>query len=46
MNKTNEEIKLCNIAKSIQNVFVITQLVKIFDIEETKNEALKNFGGK
>jgi len=44
--KDKGKIKLCNIAKGIQNVFVITQLVKIFDIEETKDGALENFGKK
>jgi anti-sigma B factor antagonist len=40
----NGRLKLCNISKNIQNAFVITQLVKIFDIEDTQAKALANFG--
>jgi anti-sigma B factor antagonist len=41
--KDNGRIKLCQIGKSIQNTFVITKLVSIFDIEETREEAVSNF---
>ena len=41
--KDNGKIKICQMGKSIQNVFVITRLISIFDVEETKEEAIKNF---
>ena len=42
--KGNGKIKLCGMGKSIQNVFVITRLISIFDVDETREDALKNFG--
>jgi anti-anti-sigma factor len=36
-------IKLCNMGKGVENVFVITKLISIFDVEETREEAIKNF---
>jgi anti-sigma B factor antagonist len=41
--KGNGKIKLCQMGKSIQNIFVITRLISIFDVEETKEEAIRNF---
>jgi anti-sigma B factor antagonist len=37
------KLKLCGIGKNIHNIFIITQLVKVFDIEETQEEAIKSF---
>lgn len=34
-------IKLCNMGKGVQNVFVITKLMSIFDVEETREEAIQ-----
>jgi anti-sigma B factor antagonist len=36
-------IKLCQITKGIENFFVITKLITVFDVEESREEALKNF---
>jgi len=36
-------IKLCNMGKGVENVFVITKLLSIFDVEETREEAIQNF---
>ena len=41
--KDNGRIKLCHMGKGIQNTFVITKLVSIFDIEETREEAVRKF---
>ncbi|MBN2200330.1 STAS domain-containing protein [bacterium] len=41
--KDSGRIKLCHMGKGIQNTFVITKLVTIFDIEETREEAIRNF---
>jgi anti-sigma B factor antagonist len=41
--KDDGKIKICQMGNSIQNVFVITRLITIFDVEETKEEAIKNF---
>jgi anti-anti-sigma factor len=42
--KGNGKIKLAGMGKSIQNVFVITRLISIFEVEDTRDEAVKNFG--
>jgi anti-sigma B factor antagonist len=39
--KENGRLKLCGVGKSIENTFVITKLVSIFDIEETRDEAVR-----
>lgn len=36
-------VKLCNMGKNIQNVFVITRLTSVFDVEETRENAIKSF---
>jgi anti-sigma B factor antagonist len=41
--KGQGKIKLCQMAKGIQNIFVITKLISVFDVEETREEALKEF---
>ncbi|MBI3577949.1 MAG: STAS domain-containing protein [Ignavibacteriales bacterium] len=41
--KSQGKIKLCNMAKGVQNVFVITRLSSVFDVEETRDVAVKNF---
>jgi anti-sigma B factor antagonist len=41
--KDEGRIKLCGMGKGIQNTFVITKLVTIFDIEETREEAIRKF---
>jgi anti-sigma B factor antagonist len=37
------QIKLCNVAESIENVFVITKLTSVFDIYATEKEAVGSF---
>jgi len=41
--KGQGKIKLCQMGKGIQNIFVITKLISVFDVEETRDEALKEF---
>lgn len=41
--KANGRIRLCNVGKSVQNVFVITKLTSVFDVAETREDAIKNF---
>lgn len=36
-------IKLCRMGKNIHNIFVITKLTSVFDVEETREAAIKNF---
>ncbi len=36
-------IKLCGLNKSIQNIFVITKLTLVFDVYDTRAEAIKSF---
>lgn len=44
--KDKGRIKLCRMGKGIQNTFVITKLVSIFDIEETREEAVPEIPGR
>jgi anti-anti-sigma regulatory factor len=37
------KIKLCGINKNINNVFVITKLSLVFDVHDSRQEALKSF---
>jgi len=39
--KNNGRVILCNISKSIENIFVITKLTLVFEITETLDEAIK-----
>ncbi len=41
--KQNGKVKLCNLGKSVENVFVITRLISMLDVEETRESAIKNF---
>lgn len=41
--KRGGRIALCNISKSIENIFVITKLTLVFEIHPTVEEAIKNF---
>jgi anti-sigma B factor antagonist len=40
--KVTGQIKLCNVAKGVQNVFVITKLTSVFDVEEDRNQAINS----
>lgn len=37
------QIKLCRVGKKIHNIFVITKLTSVFDVEETREQAIKSF---
>ena len=39
----NGKVKLCGIGKNVENVFVITRLMSVFDIDETRSAAIKSF---
>ena len=39
--KASGKIKLCRAGKGVQNVFVITRLASVFDLVETREEAMK-----
>ncbi|MBL7999849.1 MAG: STAS domain-containing protein [Candidatus Kapabacteria bacterium] len=41
--KRNGRIALCNISKSIENIFVITKLTLVFEIHSTLDEAITSF---
>lgn len=41
--KAQGNVKLCNLGKSVQNVFVITKLTSVFDIEEDRKQAIEQF---
>jgi anti-sigma B factor antagonist len=45
-SKNKGHVKLCNINKSINNIFVITKLTLVFDVAETREEAVTAFGGE
>jgi anti-sigma B factor antagonist len=36
-------VKLCGINKNINNIFVITKLTMVFDVVETREDAVKGF---
>ena len=38
------QIKLCAMGKGIENLFVITKLISVFDVEESREEAIASFG--
>jgi len=40
-SKRDGKIVLCNVSKSIENIFVITKLSLVFPIAETVNNAIK-----
>jgi anti-sigma B factor antagonist len=42
-SKSGGKIKLCNVNKNIQNIFVITKLTLVFDVFESQKEAIASF---
>lgn len=40
------QIKLCGINKNINNIFVITKLTLVLDVAETREDAVKAYGGE
>ncbi len=43
--KQQGQVKLCGINKNINNIFVITKLTLVFDVCDTREEAIKAFSG-
>jgi anti-sigma B factor antagonist len=37
------QIKVCGVNKNINNIFVITKLTLVFDVHDTREEAIKSF---
>ena len=37
------QVKLCGINKNINNIFVITKLTLVFDVHDSRQEAIKSF---
>jgi len=46
LQKGGGELRLARVGDKVQNLFVITQLVKVFDTYETVERALATFGKK
>lgn len=42
-SKNKGHVKLCGINKNINNIFVITKLALVFDVYDSRNEAIKSF---
>ena len=42
-SRNKGHVKLCGINKNINNIFVITKLTLVFDVVETRDEAVKAF---
>lgn len=42
-SKNKGAVKLCGINKNINNIFVITKLTLVFDVAETREEAIAAF---
>ncbi|MGD1044460.1 MAG: STAS domain-containing protein [Bacteroidota bacterium] len=40
--KVSGKISLCNVAKGVQNVFVITKLTSVFNVEEDRKQAINS----
>jgi len=45
-SKYKGHVKLCDINKNINNIFVITKLTLVFDVAETREEAVKAFSAE
>ena len=41
-NSVEGRIRLCRMGKGVQNVFVLTRLTGIFDVDETREDAIAN----
>jgi anti-sigma B factor antagonist len=42
-SKNKGHVKLCGVNKNISNIFVITKLTLVFDVVETREDAVKAF---
>lgn len=43
-SKNAGHVKVCGINKNINNIFVITKLTLVFDVSDTREEAVAGFG--
>lgn len=43
-SRNKGQVKLCGINKNINNIFVITKLTLVFEVCETREDAVKSFG--
>jgi len=43
-SKNKGRVKICGINKNISNIFVITKLTLVFDVSETREDAIAAFG--
>jgi anti-sigma B factor antagonist len=43
-SKNKGHVKLCGINKNINNIFVITKLTLVFDVAETREDAIATLG--
>ena len=43
LTKAKGKLKICSVEKGVQNVFVITRLTSLFDVEATREKAIENF---
>ena len=41
--KRNWKLRLCGINKNIDSIFVITKLTLVFDVQDTRKEAIESF---
>lgn len=41
--KAGGKVKLCGVNKNINNIFVITKLTMVFEVVESRDEAVKSF---
>ncbi len=46
MRNSGGDLRLANVGGKVQNLFVMTQLVKVFDTYETVERALASYKGK
>lgn len=40
--KIEGKVRLCNMSKGVENVFVITKLTSVFDVEEERSKAINS----
>lgn len=43
-SRNKGKVKICGINKNINNIFVITKLTLVFEVCETREDAIKSFG--
>ena len=46
MRNAGGDVRLARVGEKVQNLFIITQLVKVFDTYETVDRALASYKGK